>query len=78
MLPNELGTHSFRKGAASWAAAFFGVSMTAIYLRAGWTIGVVQMRYIFLAVFSDSNIGRILAGTVHSLLLSPLGSPQEL
>jgi len=61
ILAHELGTHSFRKGAASWAAAFFGVSMTAIYLRAGWTIGVVQIRYIFLAVFSDSNIGRILA-----------------
>jgi integrase len=61
IMAHELGTHSFRKGAATWAAAFFGVSMTAIYLRAGWTIGVVQMRYIFLAVFSDSNIGRILA-----------------
>jgi hypothetical protein len=43
----EIGTHSFRKGIASFLASIpGGPSAIAIYLRAGWSLGAVQMRYI--------------------------------
>jgi hypothetical protein len=44
---DDIGTHSIRKGAATWAAALVdGPSSISIYLRAGWSLGV-QDRYIF-------------------------------
>jgi hypothetical protein len=61
ILAHELGTHWFRKAAATWASSFYGICMAAIYLRAGWSIGAVQVRYIFLSLFADSHIGRVLA-----------------
>jgi hypothetical protein len=61
--PNELGTHSFRKGASTYASSKNGgPSMVAIYHRAGWCIGNVQKRYIFPTVGQDQMVGRVLCG----------------
>ena len=44
----EIETHSFRKGiATSLANCPGGPSAISIWLRAGWSLGNVQSRYIF-------------------------------
>ena len=40
----DIGTHSFRKGVATFVA---GSSAISIFLRAGWSLGVVTSLYIF-------------------------------
>jgi hypothetical protein len=43
-----IGTHSFRKGIATFLSSVpGGPSAIAIYLRAGWSLRAVQQRYIF-------------------------------
>lgn len=60
---NDIGTHSTRKGAASYCAGFInGPSTLQIFLRAGWSIGNVPDRYIFAASGGDQLAGRVLAG----------------
>ena len=60
---NDIGTHSTRKGAASYCAGFInGPSTLQIFLRAGWSIGNVPNRYIFAASGRDQLAGRVLAG----------------
>ena len=45
---DEIGTHSFRKGVATTLSSDpGGPSSIAIWLRAGWSLGSVQSRYIF-------------------------------
>lgn len=44
----EIGTHSFRKGVATFVAGCpAGPSPINIFLRAGWSLGAVTSRYIF-------------------------------
>jgi hypothetical protein len=60
---DELGTHSFRKGAVTHSLSFpGGPSVVAAYLRAGWSLGNVQQRYIFEGEGSDQFLGRVAAG----------------
>ena len=48
ILSFEVGTHSFRKGVATFAASCpGGPSTVCIFLRAGWSLGAVTSRYIF-------------------------------
>ena len=45
---SDLGTHSARKGAASYCSSgsTVGPSNTAVHLRAGWSMGAVQNTYL--------------------------------
>ena len=56
---DEIGVHSQRKGSAEY---LFGLSIVlsavGIFLRAGWSIGNVQDRYIQSGAGSDQVIGR--------------------
>ena len=59
----QIGTHSVRKGAASYCAGMVnGPSPVQIYLRAGWTLGGVQNRYLFAGAGGDQLTGRVLSG----------------
>ena len=59
----QLGTHSVRKGAASYCAGMIcGPSTVQIFLRAGWSIGNVYDRYIFAGEGGDQLTGRVLSG----------------
>ena len=59
----ELGTHSIRKGAASFCAGMIsGPSMVQVFLRAGWSLGNVQDRYLFAGAGGDQLTGRALFG----------------
>jgi hypothetical protein len=59
----DLGTHSFRKGAASFLSSMpGGASIIAIYLRAGWSLGPVQSRYILECDGGDQLCGRAATG----------------
>lgn len=58
----DIGTHSFRKGSATYASSHTsGPSMASIFLRAGWNLGV-QGSYVFQGAGSDHMLGRYLAG----------------
>jgi hypothetical protein len=57
-----IGTHSFRKGTATWLAGMVdGPTGVQIYLRAGWSLGM-QKRYIYDGGGSDRHIGRAATG----------------
>lgn len=61
--PDDYGTHSFRKGIATYSSGFIGgPSVIAIFLRAGWSLGQVQDRYIKYSDGSDQFCGRVAAG----------------
>ena len=50
----DIGTHSFRKGVATFVAGCVaGPSAISIFLRAGWSLGVVTSRYIFTGQGGD-------------------------
>ncbi|MGH8399103.1 MAG: hypothetical protein ACRETA_12800 [Gammaproteobacteria bacterium] len=58
----QLGTHSVRKGAASYCAGLInGPSMVQVFLRAGWSLGNVQDRYLFAGAGGDQLTGRALS-----------------
>ena len=58
-----LNTHSNRKGAATFLCGLsMCLSAVNIYLRAGWSIGSVQDRYIFGGAGGDQVVGRAVAG----------------
>ncbi|RLN93538.1 hypothetical protein BBJ28_00023396, partial [Nothophytophthora sp. Chile5] len=61
---NDLGTHSFRKGASSYAASGSagGPSAAAVYLRAGWSLGGVQDTYMRYESAGDMHVGRTVCG----------------
>jgi hypothetical protein len=60
---DDFGTHSFRKGIATHCCGFIGgPSVVAIYLRAGWSLGPVQDRYILSSEGGDHLCGRIACG----------------
>ncbi len=59
----EIGTHSGRKGPSTFALSLpGGPSPVTTYLRAGWSLGNVQDRYIFAGEGGDQLCGRTLAG----------------
>lgn len=59
----QLGTHSVRKGAASYCAGMMnGPSTVQVFLRAGWSLGNVHDRYLFAGAGGDQLTGRVLCG----------------
>jgi len=61
--PTDFGTHSFRKGIASFVAGFIGgPGIISIFLRAGWSCGPVQDRYLTYADGGDQLCGRVACG----------------
>ena len=79
----NIGTHSFRKGAATYALQFSGMfQLTDLYLRVGWTLGNVQDRYIFQTPGGDQCLGRVLAGlspySNNFAMLPPHFDPEDL
>ena len=62
---SDIGTHSFRKGVASVLSGFpGGPQAVSIWLRAGWSLGAVQGRYIFAGSGGDQFVGRAATGTL--------------
>lgn len=52
-----------RKGGATYALSFpGGPSAVAVYLRAAWSLGPTQCRYVFAGDGGDQFVGRVLAG----------------
>ena len=62
--PDDLGTHSMRKGAATYCSSGStgGPSSSAIHLRAGWAMGGVQDSYIRYEAAGDMYVGRVVSG----------------
>jgi hypothetical protein len=58
-----IGTHSARKGAASYCSGMVsGPSTVQVFLRAGWSLGNVQDRYLFSGNGGDQLTGRVACG----------------
>jgi hypothetical protein len=63
LIISEIGTHSFRKGIATFLSSIpGGPTAIAIYLRAGWSLGPVQSRYILEGQGGDQLCGRAATG----------------
>ncbi|RHX98200.1 hypothetical protein DYB36_006147 [Aphanomyces astaci] len=63
VLVKDIGTHSFRKRVASELSNTpGGPEAVNVWLRAGWTLGSVQGRYIFAGSGGDQLVGRGAAG----------------
>ena len=64
MAPSDLGTHSMRKGAATYCSSgsTAGPSSSSIHLRAGWAMGGVQDTYIRYEAAGDMFVGRVVSG----------------
>jgi hypothetical protein len=62
--PGDLGSHSARKGACSFASAGSTVSppMVSICLRAMWSMGSVKERYLQFEKAGDQYLGRVVSG----------------
>jgi hypothetical protein len=62
--PGDLGSHSTRKGASSYASAGSTVCppMVSIYLHAMWSIGSVKERYLQYKKAGDQYLGRVVSG----------------
>ena len=62
--PGDLGSHSARKGACSFASAGCTVSppMASICLRACWSMGPVKERYLHYEKAGDQFLGRAVCG----------------
>ena len=59
----QLGTHSVRKGASTYCTSMInGPSTVQVFLRAGWSLGNVQDRYLFAGAGGDQLTGRALSG----------------
>jgi hypothetical protein len=57
------GTHSVRKGSASYCASLKdGPHTVNVFQRAGWSIGNTQDRYLFHGEGSDQFVGRVVSG----------------
>jgi hypothetical protein len=71
--PKDIGTHSTRKGAASYVSGIDGVPAVEVNLRGGWSIGKVQNIYIVSSPGGDQILGRVLSGAdIHSREFSVL------
>ena len=63
MLIVDLGTHSIRKGVSTFLSGIpGGPTAISIYLRAGWSLGNVQNRYILDGGGGDQLCGRAATG----------------
>lgn len=62
--PKEIGTHSIRKGAATYCCtvAHPGPPVVSVCLRAGWSLGKVKERYLKYGEAGDELVGRTLTG----------------
>jgi hypothetical protein len=61
--PEYLGSHSTRKGAASYVGTMNGgPSGINVYLRARWSLGSTQNRYLYQGEGGDQVVGRVLSG----------------
>ena len=62
--PSDFGTHSTRKGVATWVAAGCTVAppIVSLCLRAGWSLGGVKDKYLFHENAGDQHVGRCAAG----------------
>ena len=62
--PGDLGSHSARKGASSFASAGSTVSppMVSICLQAMWSMGPVKERYLQYEKAGDQYLGRVVSG----------------
>lgn len=59
----DIGTHSPRKGSPSYALAMIeGPNPVQVFLRAGWSLGNVQDRYLFAGKGGDQLVGRTVSG----------------
>ena len=60
----DIGTHSWRKGSASFAACgtTAGPSIVSICIRAGWKISNVLKRYLSMENAGDWFLGRVVTG----------------
>jgi hypothetical protein len=59
----DIGTHSFRKGAATYCLGFPQCpDWISVFLRAGWSLGKVQDKYIHGGDGGDQYAGRVSAG----------------
>lgn len=59
----DIGSHSFRKGVATALSNNpGGPQSVSIWLRAGWSLGNVQNRYIFVGSGGDQFVGRAATG----------------
>lgn len=65
VIAKDIGTHSFRKGVVTYVLSFpGGPSVVAAYLRAAWSLGAVQQRYIFEGEGADQFLGRVASGLI--------------
>jgi hypothetical protein len=73
--PEELGTHSTRKGAATYvcAGSTAGPNFHPVALRASWPMPVVQATYTKYDQAGDQYVGR----TVCGLDVQYVGYPRE-
>ena len=64
MNAEDIGTHSIRKGACTYASSGTTAcpSATAVHLRAGWTLGGVQDTYLRYDGAGDMHVGRTVCG----------------
>ena len=62
----DVGTHSFRKGVSTALSnSPGGPQAVSVWLRAGWSLGSVQKRYIFAGAGGDQHVGRAAAGYIY-------------
>lgn len=72
-LISEIGSHSNRKGAASYLLGMFMISAVNVYLREDWSLGNVQDRYIFAGAGGDQIVGRAVTGLpIHDMRFATL------
>jgi hypothetical protein len=64
LVPSDLGSHSIRKGAATFVASGSTVCppISAIHARAGWTMGKIHDTYIHHGDAGDMYVGRTVCG----------------
>jgi hypothetical protein len=62
MAIKDVGTHSLRKGAATYVSSFDILSETTVNLRAGWSLGKVISKYIKGTPGADQLVGRLACG----------------
>jgi hypothetical protein len=64
MSPDDIGSHSNRKGAATYATSgsTAGPSIIAVASRASWKIGGVLDKYLKYERAGDNYLGRVVAG----------------
>jgi hypothetical protein len=61
---SDIGTHSIRKGSSTFtcSGSTAGPSISAICIRAGWSLGGVLDRYIRYEAAADYYVGRVVSG----------------